>query len=1033
VTASSSELLVGRDELVGRLAAALDDTGRRHRLTLVAGEAGIGKSSLVGAVLAGTAGNGAAVGWGTCVAGRSVPGYWPWTQALEDLVRTVGVNRALAAAGEDAGQLATLIPNFGAAAVTEMTDRDRLLVWDAIGRFLDALGADRLIVIVLDDLQWADESTLALLDFLVASRPHGTTRFLGAYRGDEVTADLQPHLARLVSHATHLIVPPLDRDAVAEIVRRVGGTAVGEDTIDRITRRAGGHPLFTRELALLAAAGGDDDEIPLAVRAAIARRLDQLTATARRVLDVAAVLGTRLRRDVIAATAGLPADELDKVLNETARAGVLAVGGQPRFAHDLYREAILDAMAPRDRTELHHAIANELETRASRDVDITPPEIAFHTAAAIAVDGPERAARWALTAAEHDRASVAFAEAAGHLRRWRAAVAEADVSVDDRLLLEVLLAEADALGRVGESVAARGLLRLARDAATRCGSSEHLARVALGTARLGGRFATRRDEVVAELENARLAVATVNVALDARVTAALARELQHSVPDDRPRAGPLSERALELGRATGDAPTLVECLLARHDVLWTPGAADQRAPVAREIVEVARQCGDDERLADGLLLLANALLEQGSAAFLPALQEGLSILDRLGQPRHRYLAETRRAALALLRDELDAAEGMIETAVTLGERVREPDTGNVAMSQRLELVRARGNPNELRVFADQAVAHWSGAPVHGHAVAAGFNARAGQLDAARQHIATVEDLGGWKVDRSYLWSVFVRELVVAAIALGDDALCTALLNDLLPISDSCGVNGAMVAFAGSHAHMAGLLATALDRDEAPTLLQQARETYQRLGAAGWLAELDTHGTAASASVMKRRNDMWEIHYRGHRVTVRDSKGLADIALLLSRPGQDVHVLELMDTPSFTTTGDDVVDRQTLDAYRRRLTELDDDYNEANAHHNAERLIRIEAEREMILGELRRVTGPTGRARSFANRPAERARKAVAGRVRDAIKKLRNDHPELADHLDATIVTGTYCRYRSESTTTWHVGGDRPVDFPLEPL
>jgi hypothetical protein len=1024
VAARPAELLVGRDELVERLSAALGGSDGRHRLTLVAGEAGIGKSSLVGAVVAATALDGAAVGWGTCVAGRSVPGYWPWTQALAELVRAIGVGRARAVAGEDAGQLATLIPDFGAAAVTEMTDRDRLLVWDAIGRFLDALGAGQRIVIVLDDLQWADESSLALLDFLVASRPHGTARVLGAYRGDEVTADLQPHVARLVSHATHLIVPPLDRDAVAEIVRRVAGPAVGTDAIERIARRAGGHPLFTRELALLAAAGGAHDEIPLAVRSAIARRLEQLDATDRRVLDLAAVLGTPVRRDVLAAIVGLPADEMAQVLHESVGAGVLAAGKPPRFAHDLYREAILDGMAPTARTQLHHAIADELERRAERDVDITPAQIAFHTAAAIAVDGPERAARWALAAADHDRASVAFAEAAGHLRRWRAAVADAGVDVDDRLLLDVLLAEADALGRVGESVAARGLLRLARDTAARCGSSAHLARVALGTARLGGRFATRRDEVVAELETARQAVAAVDVVLEAQVTAALARELQHSVPDDRPRAGPLSERALELGRATGDAPTLLECLFARHDVLWTPGAAAQRAPVAREIVEEARRCGDEERLADGLLLVANALLEQGSAAFLADLRECLAILDRLGQPRHRYVAQTRTAALALLRGELDTAEGLIDAAAALGGRIREPDTGNVAMSQRLELVRARGEPDELQAFADQAVAHWSGAAVHAHAVAAGFNARAGQLDAARQHVATVEDLGGWQIDRSYLWSVFVRELAVAAIALGDDALCTALFDDLLPISTSCGVNGALVAFAGSHAHTAGLLAAALQRGDATELLEHARETYRRLGAVGWLAELDTRIAAAPRSVMRRHNGMWEIQYRGGRATVRDLKGLADIALLLSRPGQDVHVLELMGAPAFGTAGDELVDRRALDAYRRRLTELEDDHDEASSHHDDERLVRIDVERERILGELRRVTGPAGRARSFANRPAERARKAVAARVRDAIRKLRSDIPELADHLDAALVTGTYCRYRPEPGTAWHIEADR---------
>jgi hypothetical protein len=132
----------------------------------------------------------------------------------------------------------------------------------------------------------------------------------------------------------------------------------------------------------------------------------------------------------------------------------------------------------------------------------------------------------------------------------------------------------------------------------------------------------------------------------------------------------------------------------------------------------------------------------------------------------------------------------------------------------------------------------------------------------------------------------------------------------------------------------------------------------------------------------------------------------------------------MGAPAFGTAGDELVDRRALDAYRRRLTELEDDHDEASSHHDDERLVRIDVERERILGELRRVTGPAGRARSFANRPAERARKAVAARVRDAIRKLRSDIPELADHLDAALVTGTYCRYRPEPGTAWHIEADR---------
>jgi hypothetical protein len=903
------------------------------------------------------------------------------------------------------------------ATAASANDRERLLLWDAVARFLDGLAAGRPLILVIDDLQWADPSSIGLLEFLASTPSREGLHLLGAYRDDDVPAEVHQQLARLVSKATHFAVPPLDRLAVAALVRSVAGQEVDDATIERIHRRAHGHPFFTRELALLATTGRID-EIPFAVRGAIEQRLGRVTATTRRVLDTAAVMGTPLRLDVLAAAMDLTVDEVDDAFAAAGRNGIVT-GPRWAFSHDLYREAILDAIPPQARRQLHHALAEVLERRTARSGDVAAAEVAFHATAAIAIDGPARAGRWALAAAADDASAFAFTEAAAHLRRWRASLAEADVEPDDHLLLDVLLEEAQALGHAGNALDARGLLRMARDLAVRCDSPIHLARTALRTAQLGGRFATRRDEVVAELAAARDAIASVDVALEARVTATLARELQHSVPDDRPRAEPLSHRALELGRMAGDPSTLLDCLLARHDVLWSPGNAAEREQVASEIVEVARAYRDLDRLADGLLLVANALLEQGSPAFVAPLEECLATLDGLGQPRHRYLAETRRAAIALLRGDLDAAARSIETAAAAGEHLREPDASNVAMSQRLELVRAQGEAEPLRRFARQAVAHWSAVPVHAHAVAAGFEARAGDLDAARHHVAAVVELGGWRTDRSYLWSVFVRELAVAAVALDDRILGAALLDDVLPLADSCGANGAVVAFAGSHAHTAGLLATALGRDDGPALLEQARTAYRRLGAQPWLATLDglvpAAGAPPPAPVMTRRNGMWELGFEGERVTVPHAKGLADIAVLVSRPGEDVHVLELVN-PSATvasSTGS-MVDRRALDDYRRRLAELDDELDEAAAHHDTGRTEQLERERQALLAELGRVTGVGGRTRAFANHPAERARKAVTGRIRDAIRKLQDDMPALAAHLDAAIVTGTYCRYRPRS-------------------
>jgi hypothetical protein len=369
----------------------------------------------------------------------------------------------------------------------------------------------------------------------------------------------------------------------------------------------------------------------------------------------------------------------------------------------------------------------------------------------------------------------------------------------------------------------------------------------------------------------------------------------------------------------------------------------------------------------------------------------------------------------------------VERATALGERIREPDSGNVRMSQRLELVRARNDADQLRRFAAAAITHWTGAPVHAHAVAAGFLARAGDLEAAAHHAATVVDLGTWRSDRSYLWSVFVRELAHAAIALEDHDLCRQLLEDVHPLAPSCGVNGAVVAFAGSHAHTAGLLAAALDQPEAARLLLgRATTTYRRLGAAGWLAELADHGPSGPAggddrlgpaAAMRRRGPVWDLGFAGRHATVPHAKGLSDIARLVAAGGGEIHVLDLVGAADRSTATGPIVDRAALDAYRQRLADLDTDLAEADRHNDPERRAVAAAERQALLDELRRVTGTRHKPRQFANHPAERARKAVSGRIGDAIRKLEPVLPELAAHLQRTIVTGTYCRYRPD-TTTW---------------
>jgi hypothetical protein len=269
-------------------------------------------------------------------------------------------------------------------------------------------------------------------------------------------------------------------------------------------------------------------------------------------------------------------------------------------------------------------------------------------------------------------------------------------------------------------------------------------------------------------------------------------------------------------------------------------------------VELAERTGDVERHAEGLQLTANAMLEEGSPAFRAVLADYLDATDRFGQPHHDYLGLTRRVPLAVLDGRLDEAEELIAEAGALGERIGEPDTGNVRMSQLLGLVRARGEPVRMRTTAAEAIRWWIGVPSHAHAVAAGLLALAGGPDdliAARRVLDTVVALDDWRGDRSYLWSVFVGGMATAAVRLADRTICAELLAELEPVTGARGVNGALVCFMGSNAHWAGILVGALGRtDDARHWLTQALAVHHRLGAAAWEAEtsLELAGLAGRA-------------------------------------------------------------------------------------------------------------------------------------------------------------------------------------------
>ncbi|GAA1004007.1 AAA family ATPase [Acrocarpospora pleiomorpha] len=1030
---------VGRIEPLARLTAVYQalttaPPGGRVGLALVTGEAGIGKTALLTRFAEEATAAGATVVWGTCWDADQAPAWWPWTQALRALLEQ------RAGLGTPSAELVAIVPELAAdsPAAADADTTVRVRVFEAAGRLLADAAAGAPVVVILDDLHWADLSTVDLLRFLAGQHHPGALLLVGAYRPREPAADVAAALADLATTAELVPLHGMSPGEVADLIQAVAGAAVADRWAELVNRRGGGHPFCTRELCRLLAAGGPATEIPAAVRDVIGRRLARLTGQCAQLLEAAVVAGSvvlpDVLADVLAAEARIGPTRIAELAAEASRAGILTPADQAgpgRFTHDLYRETIYTTLPPARRLDLHQRVAAALLRRHERGGPVFAAELAFHFAAAVELTGPAPAMAWARLAADADGNRFAFTEAAGHLARVRSAVSDAGQPLAEHEQVDLLTKEAELRLRAGDTTRARALLGAAWTRATATGRGDLLGAAALGLDRVGARFAMPRTDLIAILDTARQALAGTGTPVEAQVTAALARQLQHSVPADRPRARPLAENAVAIARTLDDPATLASCLLAHHDTLWTPGTATDRAAISAEIAGLAGQAGDQERHAQALLLLATAQLESASAAFRATLAEYRHHTGRLRQPRHDYLLRTRQAALALLDGDIDTGERLSIEADALGRAVGDSDTGNVRMSQRLEIARARDDPAELRDMAAEAVRWWIGAPAHAHAVAAGFHARAGDLDTARRELDTVLALPDWRTDRSYLWSVFVGELAAAAIALDDRPLCRRLLDDLLPVADSCAVNGALVCFMGAHAHRVGLLYAALGQPApARQWLDRALEAHRRLGAHAWQAETqralatldgapqhtaheDTAHEDTGGPRLRRVGDMWQATYRGQSAYLRDLKGLHDLAALLARPGEDRPALDLAGGDPVHAGADrfePILDRTALAAYRRRLAELDDELAAAQENTDLGRTRRATDEREQLLTELRRATRPGGGSRPLAATAAERARKAVTARIRDAIRRVGEALPELGEHLDRTVRTGTTCRY-----------------------
>lgn len=436
--------------LEASLAAVLEGNGR---LLLCSGEPGIGKTRLAQelVVLAGRRGIPAA--WGRGVDMAATPPYWPWQQVLLRVAELVDASKVGAAVGV-AADLASLLPDperrgEDADAVGDGSREGRWRLFDAASRFLRASAACDGLVVVLDDLHWADRPSLLLLEHLVHQLEAGDTRLLvlATYRDTETgpgsaLGDLLPSLAAgRASERLHM--RGLDEDAVGLCLGTVSGREIPSATARVVHELTGGNPFFVQELGRelqedtgLLVRGPRQPwrmAVPQTVRAAIRRRLDHLSPPCRELLRAASVIGQQFPVGVLAAMVDTPAIVCLDLLDQASAAGLVEPASPPGrycFVHDLVCDAVEADLASAERVGLHRKAAAAIETFYAGRVEPHLSDLARHWAIAAVAGERDVAAAWTAKAGDEAMRRLAFEEGA---RLYRLALEVGASDLDEPL------------------------------------------------------------------------------------------------------------------------------------------------------------------------------------------------------------------------------------------------------------------------------------------------------------------------------------------------------------------------------------------------------------------------------------------------------------------------------------------------------------------------------------------------------------------------------------------------------------------------
>ena len=854
IESAASAAFVDREEELGVLREAWSSAREGHRvLTLIAGEPGIGKTALTAELARRVRADGGLVLYGRWDEHVPAP-YQAFREALNDYARACPdavLGRELAGLAEEIARLcpepARRVGAFAPPLAAAEAERFRL--FESLDAWIRRIAGRRPVLLVLDDLQWADQPSLFLLPHLMRAQRSTPLLIVAMYRDvgperSEFAAAL-PSLARDID-CRRVSLRGLEHHAVTALLEDAVGRPFGERESVMVTElewETAGNPFFLLEMARhLSEVGAFDRdvvrlgetpaEIPQSVRDMVRSRLRRLSDHCVDTLAVAALIGERFDGALLATAAGLTdAATIDR-LEEAARAGLIAESDDEpdhwRFSHSLTRRVTSEELGRSRRAALHQRIGETLEFRPG----VSAAELAHHFGAAANRGAAGQAVRYGRLAGERALREVAAEVAVRHFRK-ALELLDRFGPEDQALRCELLLDLADAHDRAGEYASRDERFAEAAETARRLPAGRLFARAALGYGGVLPSWVRPDRRAQALLEEALERLDEKDDAIRATVLARLAHWLHTVRP--YPERLALSDRSVAMARAAADRRTLATVLLHRCWALDGPDDVGDALTVADEILDIGAELGDPALTLEGLRIRLTAQFEHGGhSAAVQTAGQMKTLAETVRHPEFIRLAAMWDIVLATIEGRFKEAE---EQAGELGRRLdrighSQAQLISVAQSASWGLLQGRAAeyiaPFEAMSIAEPANLAWP-------AITAWYLAEAGARDRAAELLRRTDPAAVADADKNYLWWAVVVGFSGAVDLVGDRRWAQALYDLAAPYAGRNCTLG-LASFLGAADHWLGVLAGAAGRyAEASGHLEAALERHREMGARSWTA------------------------------------------------------------------------------------------------------------------------------------------------------------------------------------------------------